>query len=143
MANFLAGKPINREATLGAAEQIFSQWLGGLGADYHPDVMNGETEGAAHRRAQPGRGSWVPRPGTQGAPPPPRPPAGDPRAAAQRARKILGFGPQEEITQEDIDRRRRKLARKYHPDLAGGSEEKMIAVNRAADFLAVAIQHGL
>jgi len=152
MANFLAGKPINIESTLGAAEAVFAQWMGGMGADYHPDVVDGESEGHAHRRAQ--RGPWAPPGwtggigGTPGVGQGPRqgpqgPPRRDPAAAARQARKILGFGPTEPITKEDVDKRRRKLARKYHPDLQGGSEEKMIAVNRAADFLVVALEHGL
>lgn len=52
----------------------------------------------------------------------------------RRARITLGFAPSEPVTLEVLQRRRRELARKHHPD-RGGSVAKMQAVNAAADVL--------
>ena len=73
-------------------------------------------------------------------PVPPPPPAGEPPPYATResqlkvARRVLGFTPSEPLTVKMVAKRRREMARKNHPD-AGGSAEKMAAVNRAADLL--------
>lgn len=75
---------------------------------------------------------------------PPPPPAPD--LAHQRevllARQELGFEPRAPLTEAAIQGRRRQLARKYHPDLAGpnaGEREarvgRMARVNAAADLL--------
>jgi hypothetical protein len=65
-------------------------------------------------------------------PPPQQPPQAAPAIAA--ARKVLGFGPREPLTRPIVKARQRELARTHHPD-AGGSNEAMAKVNRAADDL--------
>lgn len=67
-----------------------------------------------------------------------RPPE-DPRVAElkqkrSRARQVLGFGQQDELTEEMLNARRRELARKFHPD-RGGSVTKMQEINDAVDVL--------
>ena len=73
--------------------------------------------------------NWWPR-GQPASPPPP-----DPKIEERRkARIVLGFGPSDPITLPILQRRRRDLARRHHPD-RGGSVEKMKLVNAAADLL--------
>lgn len=71
---------------------------------------------------------------------PPAPPQIDP--AVHAARRELGFGPADKLTEELVKDRRRELSRKWHPDLAGTDEKKrkvrtvrMMAINNAADVL--------
>ena len=142
--NFLQGKPINRDATLGAVEDIASQWAG-MGADYRPDAFDGAGEDQTHRRAQAGAGSATPwwvahmqnvangRTGArrQAAPAPPP----DPRVGERReARQTMGFSPSDQLTEDIVKERKKLLARKHHPD-RGGSVERMSAINAAADVL--------
>lgn len=63
-----------------------------------------------------------------------QPPADPAVEERRRARIVLGFTPSEALTLEMIQKRRRELARKHHPD-RGGSVAKMQAVNAAADVL--------
>jgi hypothetical protein len=58
---------------------------------------------------------------------PPKPKGPDPRIA-------LGFKVGEKVTVEQVNRRRRELARKHHPD-RGGSVAQMATINAAADQL--------
>lgn len=134
--NFMSGKPINVEATLGAVQEVFGQWQG-MAAGYHPDVRGGEREGAAHARA--GRGQqdaswWTPRPGQGSAP---RQPGVDQQVleARRRARQIMGFAEGEPLTPEVVKKRHRQLVGRWHPDRPGGSHKKMAAINDAADVL--------
>ncbi len=70
---------------------------------------------------------------------PPAPPPVDPAIEERRkARIVMGFTPGQALTLEMVQKRRRELARKHHPD-RGGSVEKMQAVNAAADVLEAAI----
>lgn len=136
--NLLAGKPINVEATIGAAENVFQQWAmgGGMAAGYHPSVRAGESENAAHRRAQAGHAQEPPPFWWQAQGPGPRPAAPDPKEQALRqARQVLGFGPNEAPTEIEIKARKKQLARRYHPDYPGGSAAKMAKINGAADLL--------
>lgn len=71
----------------------------------------------------------------QAPPPPPPGPAAPDRRALAAARVTLGFQPADVLTADVIKKRRRTLARKYHPDATGGSPEKMASVNAAADLL--------
>ncbi len=52
-----------------------------------------------------------------------------------RARAVMGFGKDDRLTPEVIKQQFRKLARKYHSDLHGGSDEKMKRLNWANDLL--------
>lgn len=109
----------------------------------------------AAARSIPGPTPQPPRPGA----PPPRaqqaPPRGGrvaPEAIAARkaniaARGILGFEPDEAITEEAIKTRRRELARVWHTDNAAGKvdptrEAMMRKINAAADLLLAAAQRG-
>lgn len=128
--DLLSGKPINREQTLGAAQDLFSQWRG-MAAGYHPDVGPPPPSGTR----------WTPRP-----------PGGAPRQPPvdtghlRQARETLGFG-NEPLTDEMISRRRRELARRYHPDRVGNATKKvrmgeqMAAVNAAADLLSMSTEN--
>jgi curved DNA-binding protein CbpA len=51
------------------------------------------------------------------------------------ARVILGWAADQAITVELVNKRRRDLAKKFHPDRQGGSVEKMQEINAAADVL--------
>lgn len=138
--NFLSGKPINREATLGAAESLYNQWSG-IGADYRPDVRDGESESSAHRRAANGqqRQSWADAFGNARQARPQVAPEEEARHRAQlAARQVMGFAATQKLTEDDIKDRKRTLAKKHHPDL-GGSAQKMAAVNDAADVLMAAL----
>jgi hypothetical protein len=55
--------------------------------------------------------------------------------AIARARQSLGFGPQDPLSEAAIKARQRELAKKYHPDRAGGSLAKMQEINAAVDVL--------
>ncbi len=68
-----------------------------------------------------------PPPRRQPAPPPPQPSAPDPRL-------VLHFGPNDPVTKQEIEKRRRELARLCHPD-RGGSTDAMQRINQAADAL--------
>ncbi len=83
----------------------------------------------------PGPHQWMP-------PPPPDPArervtAEDARRLAEvmRARNILGFAPSDVLTEEAIKKQHRALAKRFHPDRAGGSLAKMQTVNAAVDVL--------
>ena len=89
---------------------------------------------ALHRRHQARQGSQRRR-----RPPPPPPPPRrqvDPaRRASLAARQILGFQPGDSLDKAAVKKRQKDLARRYHPDLPGGSTSKMQKVNSAADVL--------
>lgn len=48
-------------------------------------------------------------------------------------RKVFGFDADIRIVRVDIDRRYKDLARKFHPDVPGGSHEAMAQINEARD----------
>jgi len=135
LLNFLQGKPINADATLGALDELFGQGSQGIGTGYHPDLRPGESEGATHQRARQGHdpSTWWWRQ-AQPYPPPP-----DPRVDARRAeidaRQVLGFSPSEPLTPDLVKMTRRRMAKRYHSDHTGGSDDRMRAINAAADVL--------
>ena len=138
MVNFLSGNPVNTDATIGAAETIFSQF-GGMGTNYRPDVVAGASEDATHRREQAGWSNFRPTP--PGAQPgrdrsawQPDPEAEERRRAVTAARRVMGFA-SEPLTVPVIAARKRQLAKRWHPDRPGGSVQKMAAINDAADVL--------
>lgn len=72
-----------------------------------------------------------------------RSPPVDPAAEAKKrelaeARMVLGFDNTQPLDEVTIQRRRKELARKHHPD-RGGSEERMRRINAAADVLLAAL----
>lgn len=72
-------------------------------------------------------------------PPPPIDLAAERRKrAVAEARRTLGFGPGEVVTEEAIKARKRELAKRYHPD-RGGDPSQMARVNDAADVLLKAV----
>lgn len=141
LGDLLQGNPINREATIGAAEAFLNQWAS-MGAGYRPDITGGASEDAAHRRAQAGNRpwNWNINHGQQGQ-------GGDPseqqreadlQRAQAAARQVLGFSSKEPLDADKIKARHRELVKKHHPDL-GGSTRKMATINTARDVLMAAI----
>jgi hypothetical protein len=126
---FVTGRRVTRK--------VWEDALGDLAA-YAAQAA--EAQAQAHSGTPHGDGGFRPPPGFtpppnwwRSAPPPPPPP--DPQIEERRrARIVLGFSPREPLTLEIIQRRRRELARRHHPD-RGGSVAKMQAVNAAADVL--------
>ena len=53
--------------------------------------------------------------------------------AARGWREVLGFPPGAQPNDIEIIAKRRDLAKRFHPDVAGGDAEKMAEVNAAAD----------
>jgi hypothetical protein len=115
LVDLLNGETIDRDAAVNAARQVFADWK------------------TAQARARTVPGGWTPRPGSWR---PPGQPQEDPELRARvMARKVMGFAPTEQLTADKIRQRKRTLAQRYHPDLPGGSTEKMAMINDAADIL--------
>lgn len=66
--------------------------------------------------------------------PPADPREAEERAARARARLVMGFEPDQEITADLLKARYRELAKRHHPD-RGGSVAKMQELNVAMDVL--------
>lgn len=66
--------------------------------------------------------------------------AARPRVPREDPRVVLGFKPDEKITADQVRDRKRDLAKKHHPDLPGGSVEKMAKINAAADELLASLK---
>jgi hypothetical protein len=127
--DFLSGRKISDDA-MGAAIDDLS-WMMGGGYGAHHEIFGDPTTPNPGFRPPHGQQmppNWRPR----SAPPPPPDPALEER---RLARRILGFADGEPITAEAVSARRKELARKYHPDRAGGSLERMQAINSSADLL--------
>lgn len=77
-------------------------------------------------------GGWTPPPSSS---PPPPDPLADARREFENAKLTMGFARDQRITASDVHDRRKQLARKWHPDLPGGSLEKMQEINAAAEVL--------
>lgn len=56
---------------------------------------------------------------------------------------IMELDPSKEYTIEELNKQRKELVKKYHPDLAGGSNEKMATINNAYDVLNKYITEGV
>jgi hypothetical protein len=153
LGDWLQGKPINRDATIGAAEDFLNQWAGNLGSQYRPDTMGGESEDNVHRRAQSGLGGrpwwWnIAHAAGQGgqnghARPQPNPDA-DLIRARIAARQVMGFTADERLDAGKIKARHRELVRRYHPDQQpaerrAAATKKMAAINAARDMLEAAL----
>lgn len=93
------------------------------------DLMREMRARVQEARAQAARSGWAPPGGgpRQAAPPPRKPTGPDPR-------EVLGFTNREALTKDLVQKRRRELARKHHPD-KGGSVDRMAQINHAADQL--------
>jgi hypothetical protein len=144
LLNYLQGKPINAEATIGAVDSLFGGLGEGMGEGYRPDISPGESEARAHRRQssrdKPHDGGWWWQATGQAHAVDPR--EAEARSARCAARQVLGFTQDEILTQDAIRSRRTQLARKFHPDRAGADVararalgERMAAINAAADVL--------
>jgi hypothetical protein len=126
------GRKINRKTVEGALDDVAS-W-----------VFSGQQQQASQQQQSPS-GQAGPAPGAQSRrwwdiPRPAPPPPPDPKIEERkRARKVIGFAPNETLTLEMIKDRRKTLARKHHPD-RGGSLAKMQAINAAADVLESAVR---
>lgn len=99
---------------------------GGLAAGYYPN-MGGPARPQDHPWAHP--------------PPPPPGPDLETQEARSRARQVLGFARGQVLGREEIEDRRRLLARKTHPDLFPDparkrkAEERMTSINEAVNIL--------
>jgi hypothetical protein len=119
------GKPISTQGIVDAIGDL----IGAFARPPPPYVPNqGPSNGAW----------WEPireqaRARAQQPPPPPRPPGPSPEDV-ERARRVFGFNG-EPITKDELRKRYRKLALKYHPDRKGGSVSKMSELNRSRDLL--------
>lgn len=56
---------------------------------------------------------------------------------------IMELDPSKEYTIEELNKQRKELVKKYHPDLAGGNNEKMATINNAYDVLNKYITEGV
>lgn len=149
LSDFLQGKPINRDATLGAVQEIFRQWEGNLGGDYRPPVDNGQSESQVHGRPRDPRvifQEWAQRMAGHGrqqsAPQPDE--EQQRRVVVNKARRTLGFPLNIAVSEDAIKKRHRELAKKWHPDLGGAAERpvreaKMRDINAAVDVLMAAL----
>lgn len=140
--DLLSGRPINREQTLGAIQDLASNWSGTIGGTYRPNVDPGQSEGGVHRRAQPGTQlPWwwnIPHAAGRGGSSAPPPPPDPERQKRRAARQVFGFKESDQVTEAVIRERHRKLVMKHHPD-RGGSTEKMAIINEARDILMAAL----
>ena len=121
---FMSGDKINRKVVQDAFDDLAD--IASTGGGFHPP--DGFTP-------PPGWNPRSARPQPQARQPPPPPPDATLKKKRLAARLTLGFAPSEPITLEIVQKRRRELARKYHPDRPGGSLAKMQTINNAADVL--------
>lgn len=153
LGDWLQGKPINRDATIGAAEDFLNQWAGNIGSQYRPDIFDGASENTVHQRSQSGQGRpwwWnIAHATGQGAPnghaqhQQPNPDA-DLIRAQIAARQVMGFGPNEPLDAGKIKARHRALVRQHHPDQQppgrrAAATKTMAAINAARDVLEAAL----
>ena len=138
--DLLGGRKIDPSAWFGAVSEI----LGAAGMGPFPGA--GFPPGVGARRPH-GWGPGAPpigwnRPGPSHHRPPPVDPVElELKRALLLARQELGFEPRAPLTVADVERRRKDLARKHHPDL-GGDVARMSRINQAADLLVAKGQLG-
>jgi len=133
--DLLSGRPIGVEKVAQAINEVAWGIGGGYGANhelfeedpYHPDT--GEFQHERDNRSRP------PHERVYGVPPPPPNEHLEKRIAIRNAKIVLGFAASEPVTLEQIKKRQRELARKYHPDVPGGSVDRMQQINAAVDLL--------
>jgi hypothetical protein len=129
--DFISGRPFDSSKVARAVNE-FAWGMGGGYGNYSPDIDTGE---APRSRFDPPSGFQPPRSWFREEPPV-RPLVDESLLRERmRARIALGFGPSDPLTDDTIKDRRRQLARRHHPDLKGGSSEKMKTINDAADVL--------
>lgn len=126
LRDFLSGRRVSNERMAAAAFDGFDVFTRARAAP------TGAPGGVPPPRGFPGAwpfGGAGPGPRQRVPPPRPPPPTGpDPRI-------ILGFPPGARVTVDEVNRRRRELAIRFHPDKPGGSVDKMAEINAAADEL--------
>lgn len=128
--DFLTGRPFDPNKAGAVLHDFAKSWgIGGGFTGYSPDIDTGQPPPGA-RFDPPPDFRPPPRWHREDAPPPEVRPSAD----VQRARNAMGFGPADPLTEDTINQRRRQLARKHHPD-RGGSTERMMVINDAADVL--------
>lgn len=141
----ISGKISLGDVISGAAQSYLERLFGGnpILRDLDQAARHAAAQAQARRQAPT---SSSPRPpgassssSSRSAPPPrtppPKPPPPPRRAPTLVARQILHFDPEEQLTKERINERRRDLAKMFHPDRQGGSTVQMQRVNQAADVL--------
>lgn len=131
ISRFVTGKRITERDVQGAMSEVAA-------------MLGGTPLGDAVRQgASGGLLPWMKPP----APPRPQPPRQpDPVIARNkeiaRCRKVLGIdGMFLHLDRAELDKIRRQLARKYHPDRKGGSTAKMQEINHAVDFLLTTVDN--
>jgi hypothetical protein len=133
--DLFGGREIDPTAWLGA----FSEILGGAGMGAFPGAAvprgGGTPWGMGGANGQQSR----PRPRVHA--PPVDPAELELKRALLLARQELGFEPRAPLSVADVERRRKDLARKHHPDL-GGDVARMSRINQAADLLVAKGQLG-
>lgn len=125
LSNVLRGKKISDEQVHAGVEDFVDMFSRSSGDPAHDPIAAARARAAEFIRRTQGGGAR-----RQAPPQPPRPrrPAGpDPRV-------VLGFGPGDKLTPDDVKKRHRELARKHHPD-RGGSVARMQEINAAVDQL--------
>jgi hypothetical protein len=134
LGDFLSGKRVTRDRVQEAAQELFGRYgAGGMAEGYYPGGSGVQIDW-----------SWL-NPGVQQQQQQrARQPTADEIAAQQvaarrQARVVLGYAVSQPVTEQEVQRRRRELARRYHPD-RGGNPEKMVEVNAAADILLAELQ---
>ena len=134
--DFLAGRRIRKEDFQRAVGE-FADAMGAGGV--RPPGFPPGASARGHRRSAPFPG---PPPNGHGHRIPFEPdPDYEERKRLVMARQELGFQPREPLTVAVVEKRRKELARKHHPDL-GGSPERMVRINQAADLLVSSGQLG-
>lgn len=140
LGDLLAGKPLNQHDALGIAQDAFAEWAG-MAGQYRPPInAHGQTAHGSQSPFPPN--PFRPHPADHppwrpNSPPPPPPVDHQEEArleAIRQARQALGFAAKEPLTEEVVKDRRKQLARKHHPD-RGGSVQRMMTINNAADVL--------
>ena len=140
ISDFMGGRSIRPDDVLRAAFEMFgAMGAGGMGARAGAGVPGGARVPWGMGGTGPVGG--VPPIGQRRVRPPPDPAALELQRSLLMARQELGFEPRAPLTVAEVERRRKDLARKHHPDL-GGSVARMSAINQAADLLVAKGQLG-
>lgn len=124
---FMRGQPISNEDLSRVADQG-AQWVRQRAARPERGAPQSAVDSVLHELIRRQRAA---------SPPPP-----PPKAAKPDPRPVLGWKAGQAVTVEQVQRRRRELARKFHPDRAGPDQKKareltakLAKINDAADQL--------
>lgn len=142
--DFVAGRPLNRQSVGDVISQGLDELMKGwgMGGGYTPyspplvdesDIRDADPDhGGGYRRRRPPPRGWHTEEPQQDVD------SAQLELDRAKARRVLGFGPRDEITRQTLKERFRALAMKHHPD-RGGNVERMKEVSWANDVLEKAI----